>query len=90
MAKIVVRRLSSSTRLTLAEVADVANTPQDFVRELYQEGVIEAERDPSGTLYFREVVIVRVKKAKTLHDDLGVNLPGVALALDLLRDLKRL
>ena len=90
MAKIVVRRLSSKTRLTLAQVAEVANAPQEFVRELYQEGIIEAERDPAGGLRFREVVIVRIKKAKTLHDDLGINLPGIALALDLLRDLKRL
>ena len=41
-------------------------------------------RAPAPQWRFAATTIVRVEKARRLQNDLGVNLPGVALALQLL------
>ncbi len=39
---------------------------------------------------FQETCLVRVRSALRLHRDLGVNLAGIALALDLMEELENL
>jgi chaperone modulatory protein CbpM len=49
--------------------------------------VIEPVGQTRSGWQFTTLSIVRVAKAKRLERDLGLNLPGVALALDLLDQL---
>jgi chaperone modulatory protein CbpM len=54
------------------------------VLELVEEGVLEP-LGPGGPQWrFAATSVVRVRKAQRLQRDLGVNLPGIALALQLL------
>jgi chaperone modulatory protein CbpM len=60
------------------------------VYELVEEGIIDPlGREPSGWR-FRWTSVRRVRCALRLEHDLGVNLAGAALALDLLEELTRL
>ena len=52
--------------------------------ELVEEGVIEPRGPGRPQWRFAATTVVRVEKARRLQNDLGVNLPGVALALQLL------
>jgi chaperone modulatory protein CbpM len=73
--------------LTLKEVCLRCGIEERHVVEMVDYGIIEPvhERDPqwrfSGTCLRRVTTVVRLQR------DLGVNLPGAALALDLMDQL---
>ena len=75
--------LDETTEITLAELTRTCRVHAEWVTELVQEGVIE----PSGRgtqWRFASTTIVRVERARRLQRDLGVNLAGIALALQLI------
>lgn len=82
--------LEDKKRLTLRELCDVCDVHAEYIIELVSEGFIE----PSGThkshWCFTAVSIRRIQKAIRLQHDLGINLAGVALAVDLLDEIESL
>jgi chaperone modulatory protein CbpM len=69
--------------ITLGDLTRTCSVHAEWVMELVDEGVIEP-RAPAPQWRFSATTIVRVQKARRLQRDLGVNMPGVALALQLL------
>jgi chaperone modulatory protein CbpM len=69
--------------ITLADLTRTCRVHAEWVMELVDEGVIEP-RTRAPQWRFTATTVVRVEKARRLQNDLGVNLPGVALALQLL------
>ena len=57
---------------------------------LVEEGVIEPEGSEPRRWRFRAVSIRRIGSVHRLRRDLGVNLAGAALALELIDELDRL
>ncbi len=74
--------------ITFGELTRTCRVHAEWVVELVDEGVIEPRgpRDGAKAQHWRfsATTVVRVQKAHRLQRDLGVNLPGVALALQLL------
>ena len=82
--------LDESIELTLAELCRVCQLPAERIFEFVDEGIVEPRgRDPARWR-FHSVSIRRVRRAQRLERDLGVNTPGVALALELLEELEQL
>ncbi len=76
--------LDEAEEVTLADLTRTCRVHAEWVMELVEEGVIEP-RGPGGPQWrFAATSVVRVRKAQRLQRDLGVNLPGIALALQLL------
>ncbi|WP_417613922.1 chaperone modulator CbpM [Oceanisphaera sp.] len=76
--------------LSLAELCRACQLPAEHVLELVQEGVIEpVGRDPA-CWRFQAICVRRVRCAQRLEQDLGVNMAGAALAIDLLEELELL
>jgi len=76
--------------LSLAELCRACQLPAERVVELVDEGVIEpVGRDPARWR-FRGISVRRVRCVQRLEQDLGVNLAGAALAIELLEELERL
>jgi chaperone modulatory protein CbpM len=76
--------------LSLADLCRACQLPAENVFELVEQGVIEPiGRDPAGWR-FRGISVRRVRCARRLEQDLGVNVAGAALAIDLLEELQRL
>lgn len=76
--------------LSLAELCRACRLPAERVFELVQEGVIEpVGRDPA-CWRFQAISVRRVRCAQRLEQDLGVNMAGAALAIDLLEELELL
>jgi chaperone modulatory protein CbpM len=76
--------LDEAEAITLAELTRTCGVHAEWVIELVEEGVLEP-LGPGGPQWrFASTSIVRIEKARRLQRDLGVNLPGVALALQLL------
>jgi len=82
--------MGEDVELTLAELCRTCQLPAERVYELVEWGIIEPlGREPDGWR-FRWTSVRRVRCALRLEHDLGVNLAGAALALDLLEELNRL
>jgi chaperone modulatory protein CbpM len=82
--------LDESVEFTLAELCSACCVSEDLIVEIVAEGIVE----PAGTgpeeWRFTGVALARVQRALRLQHDFGVNVPGAALALDLLEELERL
>ena len=82
--------VEADTALSLGELCRACAVSAEDVIRLVEEGVIEpAGREP-GRWRFEAVCVSRVGRAQRLRRDLGVNLAGAALAVDLLEELDRL
>ena len=79
--------VEDSAMCTLDHLCLSCNVNPDWVAGLVEHGVIEPVGQTRSGWQFTTLSIVRVAKAKRLEHDLGLNLPGVALALDLLDQL---
>lgn len=76
--------------LSLADLCRTCRLPAERVIELVDEGVVEPLGRESVHWRFRGASVRRVRCAQRLEQDLGVNVAGAALALDLLEELERL
>lgn len=82
--------LDEDVELSLAELCRTCELPPERVYEMVQEGIIDPlGRDPARWR-FRWVSVRRARCALRLEHDLGVNLAGAALALELLEELDAL
>ena len=82
--------LDDSIELSLAELCRACQLPAERIFEFVDEGILEPRgRDPARWR-FHSISLRRVRRAQRLKRDLGVNTPGVALALELLEELEQL
>jgi chaperone modulatory protein CbpM len=76
--------------LTLEQLCHACGVHTDWVISLVEESIIEPQGDQIQVWRFSGDSLVRVRSALRLHRDLGVNLAGIALALDLMEELENL
>lgn len=82
--------LADELDLTLSELCRVCQMPAEHVFALVEEGIVEPEGEDPRQWRFRSVCITRIRCASRLERDLGVNLAGAALALELLEEIEQL
>lgn len=80
--------------LTLEQLCRCCALPREEVLLLIEEGIIEpqvkAGEERTDHWQFHWKSLTRVRTTTRLQQDLGVNLPGAALALELLERIERL
>lgn len=70
--------------LSLQDLCRFCQADEAWVLELVEHGVLTPKGSKIESWQFRGVNIVRAKKARRLGRDLGINIAGVALVLELL------
>ena len=76
--------------LTLEELCQACGAHADWIISLVEESIIEPQGNEIQSWRFSGVSLVKARSALRLERDLGVNLAGIALALDLLEELDSL
>ena len=76
--------------LTLGQLCHACGVHADWIVSLVEESIIEPQGDEIHLWRFSGASLVRVRSALRLQHDLGVNLAGIALALDLMAELENL
>ena len=84
------RIVENETRLTLRQLCNACAVRAEYIIELVDEGFIEPSGVEKSHWCFSGVTIKRVQKAKRLQRDLGINLAGVALVIDLIDEIEHL
>ncbi len=82
--------IDDSIELSLAELCRACRLPAERICELVDEGVVDPRGRTPAHWRFRGIHLRRVHRAQRLQRDLGVNTPGVALALELLDEVESL
>lgn len=82
--------LDETTFFSLRQCCSLCRVSAQMIHEMIDEGVISPVGDNPQNWRFGVTQIKRVQITLRLQQDLGVNLPGAALALDLLEELEEL
>ncbi len=82
--------LDESAEFTLAEICSICSVPEQLVVEIVAEGIVEPLGDERTQWRFSGVAVTRIRRVMRLQREFEVNLPGAALALDLLEEIERL
>lgn len=75
---------------TLADLCRACDVHAEMISEMIDFGIIEPCGDVAPKLQFSGSCLWRVSTVVRLQSDLGINLAGAALALDLLEELRDL
>jgi chaperone modulatory protein CbpM len=82
--------LDEDMECSLRDLCVMCNIPAEIVHEMIDEGLIRPRAPEPKQWRFTAIEIRRVLITLRLQRDLRVNLPGCALALDLLEELEEL
>ncbi len=82
--------LDETIELSLGELCAACNRHAEWVIELVEEGILEPVSSEGGQWRFTGTSLQRAQTALRLQNDLGINLAGVALVLDLLDEIRTL
>ena len=75
---------------TLKELCKVCRVHAQFIQDLIDEGILNPQGQNPREWRFAAIEIKRIQISIRLQEDLRVNLPGTALALDLLEEIEEL
>jgi chaperone modulatory protein CbpM len=80
--------LDDSSLVTMGELCQSCDVTSETIVEMVEYGILEPRGDSPPQWCFQAASLRRVATAQRLQRDLGVNLAGVALALDLLERIE--
>lgn len=80
--------VEEGAELSLQELSRACATSTEWLVQLVDEGVLEPVGQRQSRWRFSGTSLKRARTARRLHEDLHINLAGVALALDLIEDLE--
>jgi chaperone modulatory protein CbpM len=78
------RHTALTERLTLEELAATAGLHPNLVERVIDYGLLEQVHLGTTPFYFDMTAVRRLRTIGRLREDLGINLPGIAVILDLL------
>ena len=73
-----------AARLNLEEFALLSGLHPDLIRRLVALGLIDADRDTAGELWFSRGEFAAVGRVQRLRAGFGLNYPAIGLVIDLL------
>ena len=82
--------LDETLRFTLAEICRICDVQEQLVVEIVAEGIVEPLGAARPQWQFTGIAVTRIQRVIKLQHDFDVNLPGAALALELLEEIERL
>lgn len=80
--------LESIDRVQIGLACQHCEVTMEFVEALVIEGVIEHQANELDDWHLTHAQYQQLRRAARLYQDLGINPPGIALALDLLTQLE--
>jgi chaperone modulatory protein CbpM len=81
--------MDENTTLSFVDICHQHHVPEELLRDLLEHGLFEVE-GISNNLEFDMQMLQRIQSARRLQHDLGINLPGVVLVLELLDEMEQL
>jgi chaperone modulatory protein CbpM len=75
--------------VSFEEFCHTTQLPSETIFEIIEQGIVDPDGDAPENWAFDTNMIILTKKAYRLHTDLGIDWPGIALAIGLIDELER-
>lgn len=82
--------IDENCEYSLRELCSLCQVHAQFIQDLIDEGIISPHGQNSREWKFAAIEIKRIQVSIRLQTDLRINLPGTALALELLDEIEQL
>jgi len=82
--------IDENCEYSLRELCNICKVHAQFIQDLIDEGIISPQGHDPREWRFAAIEVRRIQISIRLQEDLRVNLPGTALALDLLDEIEQL
>jgi chaperone modulatory protein CbpM len=82
--------LDDSVEFSLTELCAACRVPEELIVEIVAEGIVEPLGGSRAQWRFSGIAVTRIQRVIRLQQEFDVNLPGAALALELLEEVERL
>ncbi|WP_322788623.1 chaperone modulator CbpM [Paraburkholderia sartisoli] len=82
--------VEEDVEFTLVELCRASGASEEQLTLWIEEGAVEPQGATPGEWRFSGAALRRVRTARRLAQDLGINAPGIALVLDLLDEIDAL
>ena len=82
--------LDEEYEFTLDELSQVCQVQRQWIIELVNEGILEPRGKDMEHWQFTGICLYRAQSARRLQRDLGVNIAGIALVLELMEEIRGL
>jgi chaperone modulatory protein CbpM len=82
--------VEETSTITFVEVCNQFNVTEEFLKEIMEHGLFQSESAELLEMSFDQKSISKIRSAQRLQEDLGVNIPGVVLVLELLEEMEAL
>lgn len=82
--------LEEESDLSLRQLCDACSVHAEYIIDLVNEGIIEPSGMRNAHWCFNGMSIRRVRTARRLQRDLGINLAGIAMVLELMDEMELL
>ncbi len=82
--------IEETTTISFYEVCHKYNISEELLSEMVEQGLFPNQPSDKDRIALDQKALRRLEAAFRLHKDLGINLPGVALALDLLEEIEKM
>lgn len=76
--------------LSITEVSHSFGVDQKTIIEIVNEGIVHPKKNEQDQLEFDDEAIRLIRTVLRLNRDLGVNIAGAGLALELMQEIERL
>lgn len=90
MVEILTEVLDESLQLSIGDMSRLCSIQRKVIIDMVQFGIVEPKGQGLNNWRFTGHDLVRVRQTLRLQNDLGINLPGAALVIDLLDELNQL
>jgi chaperone modulatory protein CbpM len=77
-------------KLSLTEICKLCGVSQDEIYEMVEEGILEPQGASASNWQFHGYELKKVQITLRLRRDLQVNLPGIAVIVNLLDEIDKL
>jgi chaperone modulatory protein CbpM len=82
--------IEETTTFTFIQVCHKYHIPKELLIEMVEQGLFPDQPTDPDHIALDQKALRRIESAFRLHKDLGINLPGVALALELLEEIEQM
>lgn len=82
--------IQETTTFTVTEICQRCNLPYAFLKQMVEHGMFESQLDLEENFALDLVQVNRIESAFHLHNDLEINMPGIALVLELRDEIDHL
>jgi chaperone modulatory protein CbpM len=82
--------IEESKTISYTEVCHRYHIPEKLLMEMMEHGLFSNKSTELEKLKLNQKELHRIESAFRLHRDLGINLPGVVLAIELLEQIEKM